>query len=70
MKNRKEKILCNKKQSTEESTEQPTEQSTVQSTVQFTVQSNYIYGVGVLAVLPKGVCIFYTNKKAGQVIHE
>ena len=31
----------------------------------------YIYGVGILAVLAVGVCVFFAyNKKAGQVIHE
>ena len=57
IKKRKEEILGNKEQSTE------------QSTVQSTVQSNdtYIYGVGILAVLAIGVCVFFTyNKKAGQ----
>ena len=37
------------------------------------MQSNdtYIYGVGILAILAIGVCVFFTyNKKAGQVIHE
>ena len=50
MKKRKEEILCSK--------EQPTEQSTVQSTV----QSNgaYVYGIGILAVLAIGICVFFT----------
>ena len=53
MKKRKEEILRNKEQSTV--------QSSVQSTVQSTEQSNdtYVYGVGILAVLAIGVCIFY-----------
>ena len=77
MKKRKEEILRNKKQSTEQSTVQYTEQSIVQpteqSTIQATVQSNdtYVYRVGILAVLAIGACAFFTyNKKAGQLIHE
>ena len=48
-------------QSTEQSTVQSKEQSTVQPTEQSTVQSNdtYIYGVGILAVLTIGVCVFF-----------
>ena len=61
MKKRKEEILRNK----EQSTEQPTVQSTVQS------NGAYIYGVVILAVLAIGVCVFFTyNKKAEQVMHE
>ena len=70
MKKRKEEILHSKEQSTEQSTVQSTEQSSAQSTVQSTeqpsVQSNdaYVYGVGILAVLAIGVCIFFMyNKK-------
>ena len=61
MKIRKEEILRNKEQSTVQSTEQSAEQSSVQSTEQPSVQSNdtYIYGVGMLAVLAIGVCVFY-----------
>ena len=77
MKKRKEEILRNKKQSTEQSTVQYTEQSIVQSTeqstIQATVQSNdtYVYRVGILAVLAIGASVFFTyNKKAGQLIHE
>ena len=57
MKKRKEEILCNKEQSTVQSTEQ----SSVQSTEQSLVQSNdtYVYGVGMLAVLAIGVCVFF-----------
>ena len=51
MKKRKEEILCNKEQSTVQSTEQSSPQSTV--------QSNYVYGVGMLAVLAIGVCVFF-----------
>ena len=64
MKKRKEEELRRKEQSTEQSTEQskeqPTEQSSVQPTVQSTVQSNdtYVSGVGILAVLAIGVCVF------------
>ena len=69
MKKRKEEILRSKEQSTVQPTEQSTDQSSVQSTVQSTVQSNdtYVYGVGILAVLAAGVCVFFTyqakNKK-------
>ena len=45
MKNRKEEILHNK------------EQSTVQSTVQS--NDTYVYGVGILAALAIGVCVFF-----------
>ena len=68
MKKRKEEILRNKEQcavqSTVQSTEQSSVQSTVQSTEQFLVQSNntYVYGVGILAVLTIGVCVFFTYK--------
>ena len=57
MKKRKEEILRNKEQSTVQSTEQ----SSVQSTEQSSVQSNgaYVYGVGILAVLAIGVCVFF-----------
>ena len=68
MKKRKEDIVRNKEQSTVQSTGQSTEQFSVQSTeqpsvqsaVQPTVQSNdtYVYGVGILAVLAIGVCVF------------
>ena len=53
MKKRKEEILRNKEQSTVQSTEQ--------SSVQPIVQSNntYVFGVGMLAVLAIGVCLFY-----------
>ena len=56
MKKRKEEILHNKGQSTV----QPTVQSLVQSSVQSTIQSNdaYVYGVGILASLVIGVCVF------------
>ena len=65
MKKRKEKILRIKEQSTLQSTVQYTEQSSVQpteqSTAQSAVQSNgaYVYGVGILAVLAIGVCLFF-----------
>ena len=75
MKKRKEEILRSKEQSTEQSKEQSTEQSTeqfsvqsmvqstVQSTEQSSVQSNdtYVYGVGILAVLAIGVCVFFNT---------
>ena len=62
MKKRREEILRNKEQSTEQSLVQSTEQSSVQSSVQSTVQSNdtYIYGVGMLAVLAIGVYVFFS----------
>ena len=73
LKKRKEEILHIKEQSTVQSTGQylvkSTLQSTVQSTDQPSVQLNdtYIYGVGILAVLAIGVCVFFTfqpkNKK-------
>ena len=63
MKKRKAEILNTNKQYTVQSTEQSTEQSSVQSTeqpsVQSTVQSNYVYGVGILAVVVIGVCVFF-----------
>ena len=73
IKKRKEEILHNKEQSTLQSTvhctEQPTVQSTVQSTEQSTAQpmaqrtvkpnDNYIYGVGILAALAIGPCVFF-----------
>ena len=57
-KKRKEKILRNK----EQATVQATEQSTVQSTVRSIVMPNgaYVYGIGILAVLVIGVCVFFT----------
>ena len=64
LKKRKEEILHNKEQSAVQPTEQSTVQSTVQSieqpSVQSTVQSidTYAYGVGILAVLAIGVCVF------------
>ena len=66
MKKRKEEILCNKEQSTV--------QSSVQSTVQSTEQSNdtYVYGVGILAVLAIGVCVFfaYNTPQAKKLIND
>ena len=69
MKKRKEEILCNREQSIEQQPVQSTLQQPVQSTVQqpvqpsvqSTVQSNdtYIYGIGVLAALAIGVCVFF-----------
>ena len=69
MKKRKEEILRNKEQFTEQlqnspsvqSTEQSKGQSPVQSTVQPSVKSNdsYVYGVGILAVVAIGVCVFF-----------
>ena len=65
MKIKKKEILRNKEQSTVQSAEQPSVQSPVQSTeqppVESTVQSSdtYFYGVGILAVLAIGVCVFF-----------
>ena len=69
MKKRKEEILRNKEQSTEQlqnspsvqSKEQSTGQSTGQSMVQPSVKSNdtYVYGLGILAVLAIDVCVFF-----------
>ena len=58
MKKKKEEILSNKEQSSVRSTVH----STVQSTEQPSVQSNdtYVYGVGILAILAIGVCVFFT----------
>ena len=43
---------------------QSTVQSTVQLTAQSTVQSNraYVYGLGTLAALAIGVCVFFVYK--------
>ena len=55
IKKRKEEILRNKEHSTGQSTVQPS----VQSSVQSAVQSNYVYGVGRLAVFATSVCVFF-----------
>ena len=57
MKKRKEEILCSKEQSREQSREQSPEQPSVQSTVQS--NDTYVYGVGMLAVLAIGACVFF-----------
>ena len=78
MKKRKEEILRDKEQSTVQptvqstvqSTEQPSVQASVQATVQPSVQSNdtHIYGVGIVAVLAIGACVFFAyNKKSSQL---
>ena len=63
MKKGKEEVLHNKEQptiqSTKQSSVQSTEQSSVQSTIQSTVQSSYVYGIGILAVVTTGVCVFF-----------
>ena len=63
VKKRKEEIFCNNEQPTEQSTVQPTVQPSLQSSVQSSVQSagqlNYVYGVGIIAVLATGVCISF-----------
>ena len=75
MKKRKEEILHNKGQSTVQPTVQFLVQALVQSSVQSTIQSNdaYVYGVGILASLAIGICVFFTynasqakNKKASN----
>ena len=74
MKKGKKEILRVKEQSsvqpTVQSTEQHSGQSIEQSTEQHSVQSNgaYIYGVGILAVLTFGVCVFfaYNNSQAAN----
>ena len=57
-KKRKEETLRKKEQTTVQSTEHSIEQPSVQSTV----QSNYVYSVGILAVLAIGVCVFFAYK--------
>ena len=59
MKKRKEEILCNREQSTEQSTEQSSVQSTEQPSVQSKVQSNYVYGVDMFAVFAIGIGVFF-----------
>ena len=54
MKKRKEEILRNKEQSTVQPTVEFTEQPSVQS------NDTYVHGVGKLAVLVIGVCVFFT----------
>ena len=56
MKKRKEEILRDKKQSSIQPTVQSTEQSSLQS------NGAYVYGVGILAVLVIGVCVFFAYK--------
>ena len=70
MKKRKEEILHSKEQSTEQQPVQSSVQSSVQQPVQpalqSTVRSNdtYVYGVGMLAVLAIGVCVFFAYNKS------
>ena len=74
LKKRKEEILRSKEQNTEQNIEQSTEQGTEQSTEQSTEQGKeqsteqgkeqqsndtYVNGVGILAVLTIGVCVFF-----------
>ena len=74
LKKRKEEILRSKEQNTEQKIEQSTEQGTEQNTEQGTEQGKeqsteqgkeqqsndtYVYGVGILAVLTIGVCVFF-----------
>ena len=54
IKKREENKLRNNEQSTEQSSVQSAEQPSVQSTV----QSNYVYGIGILAVFVIVVCVF------------
>ena len=53
--------MHNKEHSTLQSTVQSTEQPTAQPMEQRTVKPNdtYIYGVGILAVLAIGTCVFF-----------
>ena len=45
--------------------------SSTTSTATKRSSDTYVYGIGILAVLAIGVCIFFTNnKKTGKVIHE
>ena len=63
MKKRKEEILRNKEHSTGQSTEQPSVQS----------NDTYIYGVGILAVLAIGVCVFFaynTSQVSKKLVNE
>ena len=60
MKKRKEQILRNKEQSTVQSTEQPSVQS----------NDTYVYGVGILAVLSIGVCVFFAYPKNKKFVNE
>ena len=64
----KEEILHNKEQPTVQSTKQ----SSVESTEQSTVQSSYVYGVGILAVVATGVCVFfaYNTSQPKKFINE
>ena len=65
MKKTKEEILRNKEQSSVQSTVQSTEQSSVQSNVA------YVYGVGMLAVLAIGVCVFFAyNTSQAKLVNE
>ena len=58
MKKRKEEILRNAEQSTEQSTVQSTEHTTVEPTVHSS--STSVHDVGMLAVLAIDVSIFFT----------
>ena len=68
MKKRKEEILRNKEQSSVQPPFQSTVQSSVQPTVQCLVQprvqSNYVYGVGILAFLTICVCVILSTKRS------
>ena len=68
----KEEILHNKEQPTVQSTKQSSVESTEQSTVQSTVQSSYVYGVGILALVATGVCVFfaYNTSQPKKFINE
>ena len=76
MKKRKEEILCNREQSTEQSTEQSSVQSTEQPSVQSKVQSNYVYGVDMFAVFAIGIGVFFAyntfqpKKQANENQHQ
>ena len=59
MRNKEQPTVQSTEQSTEQSSVQATVQSWVQPSIQSTVQSNYVYDVGILAVLAIGVCVFF-----------
>ena len=58
---KKEEILRSKKRSTEQLQNSPSVQSTEHLQNSLSVKSNYtyVYGVGILAVLAFGVCVFF-----------
>ena len=70
---RMEEILHDKEQSTVQPTVQSTVKSTEHPSVQPSVQSNgaHIYGVGIVAVLAIGACVFFAyNKNSSQAANK